>query len=152
LRHEDLDMAGRQVAIVPRVSDNGARAKGGRSRFIPTSGELMRLYADYLGVEYGALDSDYVFVNPCDRPHGHPLTYAGDYDLGGRLRRRTGVGFGPHWFRHFLSAFLSCRGWRGAARWEGRRQPARNAVRLGPQRSPGSRAAAGRRVRLRSNP
>ena len=74
MRHEDLDIAGCQVAVVSRVNDNRARVKGGRSRFIPTSGELMRHYADYLNEEYGALDSDYVFVNlwgpparaPCD--------------------------------------------------------------------------------------
>jgi len=35
LRHEDLDIAGRQVAVVSRVNDNRARAKGGRSRSIP---------------------------------------------------------------------------------------------------------------------
>jgi len=29
---------------------------------IPVSAELMRLYASYLTGEYGALDSDYVFV------------------------------------------------------------------------------------------
>ena len=56
----------------------------------------MRLYADYLNREYGALDSDYVFVNLWGRPHGHPLTYPAVYDLVGRLRRRTGVDFGPH--------------------------------------------------------
>jgi len=48
LRHEDLDIAEPRVSIVPRDNDNRARAKGGRSRFIPASGELMRLYADYL--------------------------------------------------------------------------------------------------------
>ena len=53
----------------------------------------MRLYADYLNGEYGALDSDYVFVNLWGRPHGHPLTYPAVYDLVGRLRRRTGVDF-----------------------------------------------------------
>ncbi len=47
LRHEDLDIAGRQVVVVSRVNDNRARAKGGRSRFIPTSTALLRLYADY---------------------------------------------------------------------------------------------------------
>jgi len=110
LRHEDLDIAGCQVAVVSRVNDNRARVKGGRSRFIPTSGELMRLYADYLNVEYGALDSDYVFVNLWGRPHGHPLTYPAVYDLVGRLRRRTGVGFSPHWFRHTYATWLLRRG------------------------------------------
>jgi len=110
LRHEDLDIAGCQVAVVSRVNDNRARVKGGRPRFIPTSGELIRLYADYLNVEYGALDSDYVFVNLWGRPHGHPLTYPAVYDLVGRLRSRTGVGFSPHWFRHTYATWLLRRG------------------------------------------
>jgi site-specific recombinase XerD len=110
LRHEDLDIAEPQVAVVARTNDNRARAKGGRSRLIPASGELMRLYADYLNTEYGALDSDYVFVNLWGRPHGRPLTYPAVYDLVGRLRRRTGVGFGPHWFRHTYATWLLRRG------------------------------------------
>jgi site-specific recombinase XerD len=99
-----------RVAVVPRVNDNHARAKGGRARFIPSSGELMRLYADYLNGEYGSLDSDYVFVNLWGRPFGHPLTYAAVYDLVGRLRRRTGIDFGPHWFRHTYATWLLRRG------------------------------------------
>jgi hypothetical protein len=63
LRHEDMGVAERQVTVVPRDNDNRARAKAGRSRVILASPELMRLYADYLNREYGALDSDYVFVN-----------------------------------------------------------------------------------------
>lgn len=110
LRHEDLDIAGRQVAVVSRVNDNRARAKGGRPRFIPASAELMRLYADYLNAEYGSLDSDYVFVNLWGRPHGRPLTYPAVYDLVGRLRRRTGVEFAPHWFRHTYATWLLRKG------------------------------------------
>lgn len=110
LRHEDLDIAQPQVAVVPRNNDNRARAKAGRSRFIPASGELMRLYADYLNEEYGALDSDYVFVNLWGRPHGHPLTYPAVYDLVRRLRIRSEVPFGPHWFRHTYATWLLRRG------------------------------------------
>jgi integrase/recombinase XerD len=62
--------------------------------------ELIRLYADYLDVEYGDLDSDYVFVNLFGRPHGQAMTYAAVHDLVRRLRRQTGVWFEPHWFRH----------------------------------------------------
>jgi site-specific recombinase XerD len=42
LRHEDLGIAERQVTVMPRVNDNRARAKAGRSRIIPASAELMR--------------------------------------------------------------------------------------------------------------
>ncbi len=56
LRHEDLMIAERQVLVVPRRNDNGARVKAGRRRTIPTNADVMRLYADYLSTEYGALD------------------------------------------------------------------------------------------------
>lgn len=110
LRHEDVAIAERQVTVMPRHNDNRARAKAGRSRTIPASAELMRLYADYLNGEYGVLDSDYVFVNLWGRPHGHPLGYPAVYDLVGRLRNRTGITFGPHLFRHTYATWLLRRG------------------------------------------
>lgn len=110
LRHEDIAIAERQVTVMPRHNDNRARAKAGRSRTIPASAELIRLYADYLAREYGALDSDYVFVNLWGRPHGHPLTYPAVYDLVQRLRRRTGTDFGPHLFRHTYATWLLRKG------------------------------------------
>ena len=100
LRHSDLAAAECQITVRPRRNDNGARSKSRNPRIIPVSGELVRLYADYLHQEYGDLDSDYVFVNLWGRPHGHPLTYAAVYDLVKRLRRRTGIDFDPHWYRH----------------------------------------------------
>lgn len=45
------------------------RAKSPHSHTVPVTAELIRLYADYLDVEYGDLDSDYVFVNLFGRPH-----------------------------------------------------------------------------------
>jgi site-specific recombinase XerD len=110
LRHEDLAIAERQVRIVPRDNANRARAKTRRSRIIPASSELMRLYADYLNHEYRDLDSDYVFVNLWAAPHGHPLTYTAVYDLVVRLRQRTGVMFSPHLFRHTYATWLLRRG------------------------------------------
>lgn len=74
LRHADVAAAEREVGVVARVNDNGARTKSRRSRWVPVSAELIRLYADYLHTEYCDLDSDYVFVNLWGRPHGHPLT------------------------------------------------------------------------------
>jgi integrase/recombinase XerD len=110
LRHEDLEIAERIVTVTPRTNDNRARAKAGISRTIPASAELMRLYADYLNREYGALDSDYVFVNLWAQPHGRPLTYAAAYDLVLRLRRRTGIEFEPHHYRHTYATWLLRRG------------------------------------------
>ena len=110
LRHQDMDIAGRAVAVTPRRNDNGARAKGGIGRVIPVSAELMRLYASYLTGEYGALDSDYVFVNLWAEPLGRPLTYAAAYDLVVRLRRHTGIGFEPDQFRHTYATWLLRKG------------------------------------------
>lgn len=100
LRHEDLAAAEREVSITARVNGNGARVKSGRSRTIPVGADLLRLYADYLHAEYGDLDSDYVFVNLWGQPYGHAMSYPAVYDLVVRLRKRTGIDFDPHWFRH----------------------------------------------------
>jgi len=124
LRHEDLLIAERQVIVMPRSNDNRARAKGGRPRTIPASAELMRLYADYLNSEYGALDSDYVFVNLWGAPHGHPLSYPAVYDLVKRLRRCTGISFGPHLFRHTYATWLLIRSVASGATREGIRRVA----------------------------
>jgi site-specific recombinase XerD len=100
LRHEDIAAAERQITIVPRVNDNRARSKSREQRTVPVSAQVIRLYADYLHREYGDLDSDYVFVNLFAGPRGQALSYPAVYDLVRRLRKRTGVDFDPHWFRH----------------------------------------------------
>jgi integrase/recombinase XerD len=100
LRHEDIAAAGRSVTVVPRVNDNRARSKSRQQRTVPVSAQVIRLYADYLHGEYGDLDSDYVFINLWAEPRGQALSYPAVYDLVLRLRRRTGVDFDPHWFRH----------------------------------------------------
>jgi len=105
LRHSDVDAAARLVTVVPRVNANRARAKGG-GRQVPVPGAVIRLYADYLHGEYGELDSDYVFVNLWSAPFGCPLTYASVYDLVCRLRKQTGIMFGPHTFRHSYATEL----------------------------------------------
>jgi integrase/recombinase XerD len=100
LRHEDIVAAQREIRIVPRVNANRARSKSGRQRGVPVSTGLIRLYGDYLHAEYGDLDSRYVFVNLFAEPRGQALAYPAVYDLVLRLRRRTGIDFDPHWFRH----------------------------------------------------
>lgn len=105
LRHDDI-AAERELTVRPRINDNRARTKSATSRTIPISAELVRLYADYLHEDYGDLDSDYVFINLWGRPHGHPMTYPGVCDLVRRLRRRTGIDFDPHWWRHTTATRL----------------------------------------------
>ncbi|WP_043631281.1 site-specific integrase [Nonomuraea candida] len=106
LRHEDVSVAGRTVTVMPRVNDNGARTKSAKRRTIPVSAQLMRLYADYLELEYGDLDSDYVFVNLWGGTIGRPLSYDTAHDLVERTRRASGVHFDPHWFRHTYATEL----------------------------------------------
>jgi site-specific recombinase XerD len=103
LRHEDVAAAEREITVVPRVNDNRARSKSRQQRTIPVSAGLIRLYGDYLHGEYRDLDSDYVFVNLFAEPRGQGLSYPAVYDLVLRLRRRTGIDFDPHWFRHGLA-------------------------------------------------
>ncbi len=45
-----------------RQNDTGPARRPARSRTIPASAELMRLYSDYLHREYVATDSDYVLI------------------------------------------------------------------------------------------
>jgi len=99
LRHEDIAAAEQEISIVPRENANGARAKSG-ARTVPVGPELIRLCADYLHEEYGGIDSDHVFVSIWAEPKGHAWTYQAAYDLVLRIRARTGIAFGPHWFRH----------------------------------------------------
>ncbi|MBV8349969.1 MAG: tyrosine-type recombinase/integrase [Mycolicibacterium sp.] len=106
LRHEDLAISERELTIVQRVNDNGARAKSARPRTVPVSAELIRLYADYLHGEYGDLDSDYIFVNLWAGAFGRPWTYAAVYDLVVRLRKTVGFDFDPHWCRHTFATRL----------------------------------------------
>lgn len=101
LRHCDFVSRERLVRIVPRVDNaNGARAKTHAPAVIPISGALVRLYSEYMHVEYGDVDSDYVFVNLWAEPFGEAMTYAGLHKLVVRLRARTGIEFTPHMLRH----------------------------------------------------
>ena len=51
-------------------------------------------------VEYGEIDSDYVFVNLFRGRIGEPLTYAASTQLARRIVARTGISFTPHVLRH----------------------------------------------------
>lgn len=109
LRHEDIDALRRVVLVRQRVNLNRARAKT-FSRQVPADHGVIRLYSDYLHEEYGTLDCDYVFVNLWAAPVGRPMSYASVDRLVRRLRRRTGIEFTPHQFRHSYATDLLRRG------------------------------------------
>jgi integrase/recombinase XerD len=50
-----------------------------------------------------AASGQYVFVNLWGEPVGQALSYPAVYDLVRRLRRRTGIDFDPHWYRHSMA-------------------------------------------------
>jgi integrase len=101
LRHEDINTDRGAITLVPRRDNaNRARGKHREPKQIPIRRAWCDLYVDYLFAEYGELDSDYVFVNLWEAPVGHAMTYWGAMSLVKRLRRRTGVEFHPHMFRH----------------------------------------------------
>jgi integrase len=77
---------------------------------VPVSASLIRLYSEYMHVEYGPLDSDYVFVNLFGEPVGAPLRYQAVQALVSRLRARTGIEFTCHTLRHSHATDLIRRG------------------------------------------
>jgi integrase/recombinase XerD len=101
LRHEDVVSWERRIEIVPREDDlSRARSKGGARGSVPVPGELIRLWSDYMHEEYGALESDFVFVNLWGGERGRPLSYAAVNELVMRTRRQLGFHFTAHMLRH----------------------------------------------------
>ncbi|BAX97945.1 integrase [Mycobacteroides stephanolepidis] len=110
MRHEDLNIAKGEVQIEPRLNENGARVKRWKPRTVPVNTELFALYADYMDLEYGAIDSDYLFVNLVRGQRGSPMTYGCVRQLVLRLREATGLSsFTPHQLRHTFAHDLLTR-------------------------------------------
>lgn len=105
LKHSDLSVEDGTLHIVPRDENpNGARAKTRKTHTIPLPEKLLHLYTDYLVDELCALEvealPDFVFVNLWEGEIGRPMTYAAVMSLVKRLRKKSGVAFTPHMFRH----------------------------------------------------
>ena len=64
-----------EIEVVPRPDNvNQARVKGLKPRRVPVRESLFDLYADYMELEYGPRDGDYVFINLFADPVGAPMT------------------------------------------------------------------------------
>ena len=111
LRHCDFVSRSKELHIVPRADNaNGARAKVSSTTVVPVSTPLARLYSEYMHVEYGELDSDYVFVNLWGGRRGSPMSYPTVHKLVAQIRSRTGVDFTVHMLRHTHATDLVRRG------------------------------------------
>src|SRR5690606_27520952 len=105
LRHADIDLTQQTIWVVPRDdNENGARAKSGRLRAIPTHGYVLNMYEDYVtSAEYlDAFESgtQYVFCNVQKGRIGRALTLSYAKKLCFYLTERSGVVFNWHMFRH----------------------------------------------------
>jgi integrase/recombinase XerD len=106
LRVDDLDERGGSVRVSPRTNLNGARVKGSKERVVPVGTRFVRLAIDYLTLDFGAIDSEYLFVNLYGGAVGRPWSYVSVDDLVRRIRRKVGFFFTPHMFRHTYSTRL----------------------------------------------
>ena len=111
LRHADFVSRKHEVHIVPRADNaNRARAKVRLTSVVPVSTPLVRLYSEYMHVEYRDLDSDYVFVNLFAGRIGRPMGYPTVEQLIGRIAARTGIAFNTHMLRHSHATEMIRRG------------------------------------------
>jgi integrase/recombinase XerD len=108
LRHADLRLRAGEVHVVPREDNvNEARVKELKPRVVPVAEAVFDLYAEYMELEYGALDCDYVFVNLFRPPLGAPMTADNVHKLVDRVCARSGVDFfTPHVARHTYATRL----------------------------------------------
>ena len=106
LRHEDWPPPSGRSTVMPRVNDNGARAKSATAAHDPgqrrAGPALRRLPARRVrrpGLRLRVRQ-------PLGRAARPPVGLPAVYDLVARLRRRTGIDFDPHWYRHTYATRL----------------------------------------------
>lgn len=105
LRHTDIDLEDKVVWIIPRDNnENGARAKGKRVRAIPVIGYLLEMYEDFITSEeyQDAFEAgtEYVFCNIQRGSVGRALSRSYAENLKIYLKKRAGLNFTWHHFRH----------------------------------------------------
>lgn len=112
LRHSDIKSMDNEIHIVPRSDNvNLSRQKSSESNIVHVSKELMELYTDYIIYDLDDIETDYVFVNLWGGKIGEPLRYETVAKTVSRLRKKTGVPFYLHMFRHSHATNLIRNGW-----------------------------------------
>lgn len=116
LKHCDIETWNNKIFVVPRKDNkNGVRAKTLETYPIHVSTSLMEMYSLYLVEEYPeSATTDHVFVNIWKNPSGCPMTYSGSRTLLDTLKRRTGIDFRWHMFRHSHATDLIRHKWNPA--------------------------------------
>ena len=86
---------------MPRFNDNGARAKSATPRTIPVSARAASGSTPTTCTTSTATSTPTTCSSTCGASRtGTRWRYPAVYDLVRRLRRRTGIDFDPHWYRH----------------------------------------------------
>jgi integrase len=148
LRHSDFVSRDREVRVVPRDDNaNGARAKTRSVHVLPVSTALVRLYSEYMHTEYGALASDYVFVNLWSEPKvwvPRTLSKAVDQDFRAgapRPKMKRGPLVLLRCLRPSRPAATSLTPWATRPGCRSRDAPPRGCCLAPPSRSPGAAAS-----------
>lgn len=114
MRHCDLDIARKRVAVVRRTDNaNRALSKQREAFTVDMPPRFFEFYGEALVNEQLALgiDSDYVFVNLQDATRGRPMSYSNARQVVEAIGRRAGVDLTPHMLRHTHGTALAKRGW-----------------------------------------
>ncbi|MET4703425.1 tyrosine-type recombinase/integrase [Frigoribacterium sp. UYMn621] len=103
LRHSDIRVPKSVVRVKRHDLTLGieSRNKSLLEAEVPVPHGLIKLYAAYMGTEYGMVDSDFVFINLWSGKIGAPLSYKTVEQIVKRLRSKSGLDeWSAHTFRH----------------------------------------------------
>lgn len=119
LRHEDLDIAARDVVIERREDNvNGALSKTRETYRVRMPRRFFDFYSRYLLDELisGDIEDDMLFVNLSrGAAYGRPMSFPNAYQQVLAIGRRSGVGHtNPHLLRHTHATYLAKTGWTNA--------------------------------------
>lgn len=98
---EDVDIGAKTITVRKSKTSNGQYRK------VYVSSETINMFQDYLIDHHSEnFDSNYLFVSISGEKRGEPLSLEAVYSLVRRLRRKTGIDFTLHMFRHTFATEL----------------------------------------------